>query len=86
MFIERVMYLYHYFPPLVVGVVLSALAWRETTTISPRVKGAGLIALMLVVILAFWFYKPFTYYEPLTGIEFRMRNFFPVWDLRCVGC
>jgi dolichyl-phosphate-mannose--protein O-mannosyl transferase len=86
MFIERVMYLYHYFPPLVTGVILFALAGRQAQTISLNVKRIALVGLVVLVIIAFWHYKPLTYYELITGPEFRQRILFPVWDLRCVGC
>jgi len=86
MFIERVMYLYHYLPPLIIGVILFALVFREAKRIPLFVRRGGLVLVLLLVIVAFFVYKPLTYNEPLTGPEFRQRNIWPAWDLRCVGC
>ncbi len=86
MFIERVMYLYHYMPPLVIGVFLFALVLLEAKTLGQKVKRGVLVAIVLLAIVAFWVYKPLTYYEPLTGPQFQQRNIWPAWDLHCVGC
>jgi dolichyl-phosphate-mannose--protein O-mannosyl transferase len=86
MFIERVMYLYHYMPPLVIGTFLFALVLLAAKTLGQNFKRGVLVAIVLLAIVAFWVYKPLTYYEPLTGTEFQQRNIWPAWDLRCVGC
>ena len=86
MFIERVMYLYHYLPPLIIGVMLFALVFREAKRIPLKVRRGGLALVLVLMLFAFWVYKPLTYNDPLTGPEFRQRNIWPAWDLRCVGC
>lgn len=86
MFIERVMYLYHYLPPLIIGVVLFALVFREAKRIPLKVRQGGLALVLVLALVAFWVYKPLTYNEPLTGPEFHQLNIWPAWGLQCVGC
>jgi len=78
--------LYHYMPPLVIGTFLFALVLLAAKTLGQNFKRGVLVAIVLLAIVAFWAYKPLTYYEPLTGTEFQQRNIWPAWDLRCVGC
>jgi dolichyl-phosphate-mannose-protein mannosyltransferase len=86
MFIERVMYLYHYLPPLLIGIILFSLVFTETPRLPAWVKRETLIFSLVLVIIGFWIYKPLTYYEPLTNEQFEQRNVLPVWDLRCAKC
>jgi dolichyl-phosphate-mannose-protein mannosyltransferase len=86
MFIERVMYLYHYLPPLLVGIILFSLVFTETPRLPAWVKRESHIFLLVLAIIGFWIYKPLTYYEPLTNEQFEQRNVWPAWDLRCAKC
>lgn len=89
--LDRVMYLYHYFFPLIasfflLGLVLSELRqivrWRLTDA-----RRLGIfLGLGSAVFLGFLFFKPFAYYEPLTDDAFKARALFPLWELRCVHC
>ncbi len=86
MFISRVMYLYHYLPPLIIGVVLFGIVLWMAQSLSTNLKRDMLVVSMMLLVFMFWVYKPLTYYEPLTREQFQQRNIFPAWDLRCVGC
>jgi dolichyl-phosphate-mannose-protein mannosyltransferase len=86
MFIQRVMYLYHYLPALLLGVILFGLVLERASSLSLNTKRDILIAVFILVIAVFWFYKPLTYYEPLTAAQFQQRNIWPAWNLRCINC
>jgi len=89
--INRVMYLYHYFPPLLFSFCLLALSFREIKTIgnwrlNESRKTIILLFLVACIFVSYQFYRPLTYYKPLTDAAFRQRMIFPLWDLRCVKC
>jgi dolichyl-phosphate-mannose--protein O-mannosyl transferase len=86
MFISRVMYLYHYLPPLIIGIILFGIVLWMAQSLSTNLKRDVLVVSMILLVFMFWVYKPLTYYEPLTREQFQQRNIFPAWDLRCVGC
>lgn len=87
----RVMYLYHYFFPLLTSFFLLGLSllefrhlfhWRCTGT-----RRTGIfLGLGSAAFLGFLFFKPFAYYEPITDEAFIKRAFFPLWELHCVHC
>ena len=90
--IHGVMFLYHYFIPLIFSFVLVALVVDEASHLGTRAVTFAhkrmVLAIWLVAALAsFWFYKPLTYYErPLTPQELRRRALVGLWDLRCITC
>ncbi len=90
--IHGVMFLYHYFIPLIFSFVLVALVVDEVNQIAGRAitfahKRAALAIWLAVAVSSFWFYKPMTYYErPLTPQELRRRAIVDLWDLRCITC
>jgi dolichyl-phosphate-mannose--protein O-mannosyl transferase len=89
--ITRVLYLYHYFIPLVVSFVVLGLVFDELQNFGKKVlneHGKTVIALVLAALIfgAHQYYRPFTYYEPLTDAQFARRNIFNLWELRCVNC
>ncbi len=84
--ITRVMYLYHYLPPMVIGIILFALVFSEISTFSTKTKRNFLFAAVVMIIAAFWIYSPFLYYQPLTLQQFQQRSVWPAWDLRCLHC
>lgn len=89
--IGRVMYLYHYFTPLLVSLVLFGLVVLEVRQLGPfEVKEwhrrIFLGACLAAVLGAFQFYRPLTYYEYLTDEEFERRALVPAWELRCASC
>lgn len=88
---DRVMYLYHYFPPLIFSFLLFALVCMEMKKIGKTVltnthKAAGLLVLAALIFVSYQFYRPLTYYEPITDDAFKKRALIDLWDLRCVNC
>jgi dolichyl-phosphate-mannose--protein O-mannosyl transferase len=86
MFVQRVLYLYHYLPPLILGVILFGIFIIEATRLAWRTKLDILLIALVCVLVGFWAYKPFTYYQPLTDQQFQQRNIWPAWDLHCANC
>jgi dolichyl-phosphate-mannose--protein O-mannosyl transferase len=90
--IHGVMFLYHYFIPLMISFVLVALVVDEATqlrgrAITPAQKRAVLTIWLVAAFASFWFYKPLTYYErPLTPQDLSRRAIVALWDLRCITC
>ncbi len=89
--IGRVMYLYHYFPPLVFsfflfGLVLVEIKQIAKWQIADVSKGTFLSVMFICIFLSYQFFSPLTYYEPITDDAFRKRMIFPLWELRCVKC
>lgn len=86
--IERVMYLYHYFIPLVFGAINLALIYtyiyREEVIANNKhtIINTALFATLVIAIFAF--FSPFTYGFGLTEDQFELRNWFSFWKLQVV--
>jgi dolichyl-phosphate-mannose-protein mannosyltransferase len=89
--IDRVMYLYHYFIPLLISYILFGLAVLNIERIG-RWKvdeNRRLLVMTLLALLifgAFQMYRPLTYYEPISKKSFERLSIFSLWELTCVGC
>ncbi len=88
--IDRVMYTYHYFIPLIFSFVLVAkwLPFIVTRIKLNKIKNKEVIAQLLVMfsITAAWnFYGPFTYYRPISCQDFQKRSL-PGWQMKPVQC
>lgn len=89
--ISRVMYLYHYFPALIFSFCLFALVIKEIYCLNQWHltlfhKQIAMSFIASLIIIAYSFYSPLTYYQPLSDAQFQRRMIFPLWDLRCVNC
>ena len=89
--LDRVMYLYHYFIPLLLSFFLFGISFLEIRRcgrwmLDDRRKVFLLCLMGFFAFLSFQFYRPLTYYEPLTDGEMKQRSILPVWDLHCVNC
>lgn len=89
--IDRVMYLYHYFIPLLLSFILFGLSFDEIRSLGPwkltqNMRDITLSILALCVFLSFQFYRPLTYFEPISNESVERRALFPLWELRCRGC
>lgn len=89
--IDRVMYLYHYFIPLLFSFILFAYVLMELSQLgvlklTESRKSWILLVCSLVIFAGFQFYRPLTYYEAIDDKTFRKRMIFPLWDLHCVNC
>jgi len=89
--VDRVMYLYHYFPPLLISFILLVLAFNEIKkignyTITDEKKKILCIIFAALIFVSFQFYRPLTYFQPLTKAQIEHRAIFPLWNLKCRGC
>ena len=89
--ITRVMYLYHYFIPLLFSFVLLGYVFLELKQmgllkLSEKTKSWALLCGGILIFAGFQFYRPFTYYELISDEAFKRRMIFPLWELRCVHC
>lgn len=89
--IDRVMYLYHYFLPLLFSFVLFGYAFMEIQNIAQyklteERKTTILLALAVLIFGGFQFFRPLSYYTPLTDEAFARRNWLQIWELKCVHC
>ncbi len=88
---DRVLFLYTYFIPLVLSFLLFTLTFDSLTNLgarafSPRLKLAALTVIGTGVVLSFLFFSPFTYYKHLTNEQFERRDIFALWQLKCANC
>jgi dolichyl-phosphate-mannose-protein mannosyltransferase len=84
---RRVLFLYHYFVPLTIGLMLFALATDEIRRWRPAVIDVALSLLMVCCVAAYQFYLPFVLFAPLTDAEFERRaNLWPLFELQCGSC
>lgn len=89
--IGRVMYLYHYFTPLLLSFIILGILTVEISQIAGRALSDFLKTWILgifgtIIFLVFFFYAPLTYYKPITNEQFKLRALLPVWELTCVNC
>lgn len=84
--IPRVMYLYHYFIPLLfsllMGVVLINSRLKLLLEKRNIVVWTSLVLLALNIFTLYHFFLPITSYEPLSSYEFMRRSWFEYWRLR----
>jgi dolichyl-phosphate-mannose--protein O-mannosyl transferase len=86
MLISRVMYLYHYLPPLVLGIILFGILFVDVLSIPQKVKPRILFVSIICIALAFYLYSPFTYYTEISSEHFHQLDVWPAWDLQCPNC
>lgn len=87
----RVMYLYHYFIPLLFSFILFGLAFDNIETIGrwkllENRKIAVATVIGLLIFAGYQFYRPLTYYEPIRDAALQRRALLPLWELTCVDC
>ena len=86
--IERVMYLYHYFIPLIFGAINLALIYtyiyRDEVIANNKHTIINTALFATLVIAVFAFFSPFTYGFGLTEDQFELRNWFSFWKLQVV--
>ena len=84
--IERVMYLYHYFIPLLMGMFILFLIFnyifKESIENQSKILYIAVVIFVLEIIYVYYFFSPFTYYKPLSTIEFIQREWFEFWKLK----
>lgn len=86
--ITRVMYLYHYFVPLIFSFILAFLIYSYIFGEALKTKAKLVYKISLIVLIAvvwsYWFFSPFTYYKPLTTEQFKQRMWFDFWKLKLI--
>lgn len=86
--LERVMYLYHYFIPLITSYMLAALlfsyVFEKRITAGDRKIYISLVIIAGCILGAFIFYSPLSYYQPLTFEQFQLRNWLPWWQMQAI--
>ena len=84
--IERVMYLYHYFIPLIFSFILAFLVFNyifeEKIANKSKKIYIGLIILAVIIAGTYKFFSPLSYYQPLTTEQFKQRIWFEFWKLK----
>ena len=82
--IDRVLYLYHYFIPLIFSLISSALLFKYVTdnNKSKELIYTILVVFMIIMILNFVYFAPFTYKLDISPDEFKQHNWFKFWNLK----
>lgn len=84
--IERVMYLYHYFIPLLFSFILAFLVFNyifeEKIANKSKVIFFSLAIMIITIIGTYKFFSPLSYYQPLTTEQFEKRIWFDFWKLK----
>ena len=89
--IGRVLYLYHYFLPLMLSFLVLAIVIDNIGTVwkwkvTEQGRSFALMAFAFLIFASFQFYRPLTYYEPITNAQVERRALLPLWGLHCVNC
>lgn len=89
--ISRVMYLYHYFVPLLFSFCVLALVCMEVRrvgrcSVTAKRRLGVFLAMALVIFASYEFYRPLSNYEPISDGAFQKRALTPLWELHCVHC
>jgi len=86
--LPRVLYLYHYFTPLIFSFILAYLQFIYIFENQIKNKSKILIITSLLfavlIIIIFLFFRSFTYYAPITDKQFQLRNWFSWWQLKTI--
>jgi dolichyl-phosphate-mannose-protein mannosyltransferase len=84
--IERVMYMYHYFVPLIFGGINLALLitylFKDEFIAKKKHTLINLGIFVALIIATFAFFSPLTYSFGLTEDQFQLRNWFEFWHMR----
>jgi dolichyl-phosphate-mannose--protein O-mannosyl transferase len=82
--IDRVLYLYHYFIPLVFSLIATALLFKyivENNKYKELIYTA-LVIFMVILFINFIYFSPFSYKIDMTPTEFKQHNWFKFWNLK----
>jgi dolichyl-phosphate-mannose--protein O-mannosyl transferase len=83
--IERVMYLYHYFIPLIFSLLLAFMIFQYFFRNDMKSGDTALRNISIIfiteIICIFIFFSPFSYFIPIDSLDFLKRVWLPVWGL-----
>ncbi|MDZ7922634.1 MAG: phospholipid carrier-dependent glycosyltransferase [Marinagarivorans sp.] len=86
--IDRVMYLYHYFVPLLFGIINAALVFayvfKDGLLTGSRFTTVNLALLGVMVVAVFAYFSPLTFNLPITEGQFELRNWFSLWNIEVI--
>ncbi len=74
-FVSRVIFLYHYFPSLVLGILIFCITTQKLF----EKRNKLLIGFLILIIASFIFFSPLTYGWPLDSFSYGTRNWLPSW-------
>ncbi len=76
--IPRVMYLYHYFIPLIFTFIISSCIIKLFIKMDKQTSSAVCI-LLLAQVICFYHFSPFTYHLPVSADEFNNMSWLGIW-------
>jgi dolichyl-phosphate-mannose--protein O-mannosyl transferase len=83
--IERVMYLYHYFIPLVFSLFIFFAVvnyiYHHSIACKHKIFYVAIGLFVVEIVWTYLFFSPLTYYKPLSTLEFMDRVWFDFWKL-----
>jgi len=86
--IDRVMYLYHYFIPLIFAILnlslLFAYSFKDKLVKRNYWVISGLTCIVILTIGLFAWFSPLTYSEQLTEEQFTLRNWLEIWEMTAI--
>ena len=77
-FIKRAVFLYHYFPSLILGIILFCLLSEKFLVKNNRPRKLYWL-LVALAIFGFFFFSPLTYGTPLDDSAYKLLTWFPSW-------
>jgi dolichyl-phosphate-mannose-protein mannosyltransferase len=84
--IQRVLYLYLYFIPLIFSLLLACTVYlyvfEKAIQRSDKRLLIGTVLFVLLIIVTYAFFSPLTYDLPLTKEQFLMRSWFSFWQMQ----
>ena len=89
--VDRVLYLYHYFMPLVLAYSIMPFAGGAIRRIGKfelrsSWRWIALCSFVSLIVASYIFFSPITYYQPLTSAQLHSRQLLSLWKLKCVNC
>jgi len=86
--IDRVMYLYHYFIPLIFALLNLPLVFcylfKDEILNQTRHTYVNIGIFVFLIVVTYYHFTPLTYYSPLSESEFQLRQWFDFWQLTSV--
>jgi len=86
LYYARVFYLYHFFVPLLCGVLLSAGRIASLEARTQKISLYLVLFISLTFFASFRYFSPLTYAVPITDQQLAARAWLSLWNLRCANC
>ena len=89
--VDRVMYLYHAFVPLVFGLILFGVETSKFRAVcgvllTNRIRILTGLILFFLALTNYFYFRPLVTFNPLTEEQFNSRKWFDLWNLKCANC